>query len=247
METVLQPVWIWVSGLDLRLTAVLWANGVDDTERFIGSTDYDWLAASEARQLMELKQRVIDTARPMRHQASVSWGGKPHQLDLIVSPNLAEDGSVEGVTCVCFDITPGRDPLEGKRRVVEPADGLPAGVAANAQQANPDRIGGVVPLPSLHALRGPEGEVRLTKTEWLLLQSLLRERGHLLRHEALLSSVWGPGYEDEVSLLHDAVSRLRHRLRAAGACHDFIRTVHGVGYCLARRGSYTQAEAVELT
>ena len=115
-ETPLQPVWIWVSGLDLRLTAVLWANGVEDTERFIGSTDYDWLAAAEAKQLMDLKQSVIDTAQPMRHQASVSWGGKPHQLDLIVTPNIDAHGSVEGVTCVCFDITPNRDPMEGKRR-----------------------------------------------------------------------------------------------------------------------------------
>ena len=104
-----------------------------------------------------------------------------------------------------------------------------------------------MPVRSIHALRGPEGEVRLTKTEWLLLESLLRQRGQLLQHEALLTSVWGPGYEDEVSLLHDAVSRLRQRLRAAGACHDFIRTVHGVGYCLASRGSYAHTEAVELT
>lgn len=236
----IEPIWIWTCGLDLRVTAVLWANGAADIERFIGADDYKWLAAAEAKQLMDLKRRVIDAAAPMRHQANISWGGAEHTLDLIVTPNLDVHGQVEGITCCCFDLTAQPDPADRSlatgETTEEPVAGDRIDLAAGPDEA--DRIGGVVLVRSAHALRGPEGEIRLTKTEWLLLDCLLRRRGQLLQREDLLASVWGSGYEDEVSLLHDAVSRLRQRLRAAGVCHDFIRTVHGVGYCLELRGSF---------
>ncbi len=42
---------------------------------------------------------------------------------------------------------------------------------------------------------GPDGEeVRLTPTEWRLLEPLARQPGHLVTHEELLRSAWGPAY-----------------------------------------------------
>src|SRR5205823_6596197 len=84
-----------------------------------------------------------------------------------------------------------------------------------------------------HGLRGPSRSVRLTRTEWLLLDEMVQGRGRFLTHEELLSQIWGAGYEGQHRLLHDTVSRLRHRLREAGGSADCIETIHGVGYRLA--------------
>jgi DNA-binding winged helix-turn-helix (wHTH) protein len=224
----LRPAWVWTCGLDLRVTAVLYAQNVDDPERFIGHNDYDWLAASEAESLMERKRRAIDAAVPMRHRVIVSWAGQAHKLDLILTPNFDAQGAVENLTCVCFDLTPDLS----QSNSTEPWNDGASSVATDSAAAAVVTIGAIELCPPLHALRGPLREVRLTKTEWNLLECLVRERGQLVCHHDLLRSVWGPGYKDEVSLLHDAVSRLRQRLRAAGADCEFIRTVHGVGYCL---------------
>ena len=43
---------------------------------------------------------------------------------------------------------------------------------------------------------GGDGDVRLTPTEWHLLEILLRNPGKLLTQRQLLTEVWGPGYDD---------------------------------------------------
>ena len=52
---------------------------------------------------------------------------------------------------------------------------------------------------------GPDGDIRLTPTEWHLLEVLLRNPGKLLSHRQLLHDVWGPGVrqrEREPAALH---------------------------------------------
>lgn len=94
-------------------------------------------------------------------------------------------------------------------------------------------IGSVLVDESIHGLRGPGGDVVLTRLEWLLLCYFLDNKDRVLPREEVLEGVWGPGYRAESSLLHDTVSRLRQRLKAAGVDFDPIQTVHGVGYKLA--------------
>jgi DNA-binding response OmpR family regulator len=81
-------------------------------------------------------------------------------------------------------------------------------------------------------INGPQARVRLTRTEWTLLACLIERRGRALSHEELLEHVWGPEYAAATHLLHDAISRLRHRFQLAGVRRDPIETVHGVGYRL---------------
>lgn len=97
------------------------------------------------------------------------------------------------------------------------------------------RIGAAVLDESIHGLRGPAGDVVLTRLEWLLLLYLLENRGRVLTRSEILESVWGSAYSQDSSLLHDTISRLRQRLRAAGVSPDPIRTVYGVGYKLEPR------------
>jgi len=73
-------------------------------------------------------------------------------------------------------------------------------------------------------------EVRLTPTEYSLLQELVLNRGKVLTHRMLLSKVWGPEYGDEREYLHVFIGRLRKALEPDPEHPRYIVTVQGVGY-----------------
>ena len=56
------------------------------------------------------------------------------------------------------------------------------------------------------------GEVRLTPTEWHLLEVLVRHPGKLLSQRQLLTEVWGPGYADATGNLRLYMAQLRRKL-----------------------------------
>ena len=73
-------------------------------------------------------------------------------------------------------------------------------------------------------------EVRLTPTEFGLLQELTLNAGKVLTHMQLLQKVWGPEYRDENDYLHTYVRRLRLKLELDSSESGYILTVPGVGY-----------------
>lgn len=73
-------------------------------------------------------------------------------------------------------------------------------------------------------------EVRLTRTEYKLLQELVLNAGKVLTHTQLLHKVWGPEYYDDTQYLHVFVGRLRAKLEADPTNPRYIVTVPGVGY-----------------
>ncbi|GAA4084423.1 response regulator [Nocardioides kongjuensis] len=73
-------------------------------------------------------------------------------------------------------------------------------------------------------------EVRLTPTEWHLLEVLLRNPGQLLSQRRLLTEVWGPGYENAHGNLRLYVAQLRRKLEADPARPVHIRNEPGMGY-----------------
>ncbi len=73
-------------------------------------------------------------------------------------------------------------------------------------------------------------EVRLTPTEYNLLQELVLNAGKVLTHTYLLNKVWGPEYRDEREYLHVFVRRLRAKLEPAPTNPVYIMSVSGVGY-----------------
>jgi two-component system KDP operon response regulator KdpE len=74
-------------------------------------------------------------------------------------------------------------------------------------------------------------EVHLTPIEFDLLRVLVRNRGRLLTHRALLEEVWGHAYGDDVATLRTNIARLRRKLEPDGAHGPrYIRTDPGVGY-----------------
>ena len=75
-------------------------------------------------------------------------------------------------------------------------------------------------------------EVRLTPIEYGLLSMLMRNRGRLLTHRALLTEVWGPEYADATSVLRTHIANLRRKIEGPERARRFIRTDAGVGYRL---------------
>jgi len=79
--------------------------------------------------------------------------------------------------------------------------------------------------------------VRLTRTEWALLESLASHPGKLLTHGWLLEDVWGPGYTEDLDVLRVFVSQLRKKIEEDPSRPSMIITEPGVGYRWAVRPS----------
>jgi two-component system KDP operon response regulator KdpE len=73
-------------------------------------------------------------------------------------------------------------------------------------------------------------DVRLTPTEWHLLEVLLRHPGKLLSQKHLLSEVWGPGYENAGGNLRLYMAQLRRKLEPDPARPRFLLNEPGMGY-----------------
>ncbi len=73
-------------------------------------------------------------------------------------------------------------------------------------------------------------DVRLTKTEWALLETFARNRGKLLTHRWLLEAVWGAGYGEDVDVLRVFVSQLRKKVELDPRRPRAIVTESGIGY-----------------
>jgi two-component system KDP operon response regulator KdpE len=72
--------------------------------------------------------------------------------------------------------------------------------------------------------------VRLTPTEWHLLEALLRHPGKLLSQRQLLAEVWGPGYADATGNLRLYMAQLRRKLEPDPARPRWLLTEPGMGY-----------------
>jgi two-component system, OmpR family, KDP operon response regulator KdpE len=73
-------------------------------------------------------------------------------------------------------------------------------------------------------------EVRLTPTEWHLLEVLVRNPGRLISQRQLLLDVWGPGYETAYGNLRLYMAQLRRKLEAVPSRPRHFRNEPGMGY-----------------
>ena len=73
-------------------------------------------------------------------------------------------------------------------------------------------------------------EVRLTPTEWRLLQALATRPGQLVSQRQLLSDAWGPAYVRETHYLRVYVAGLRRKLEPDPSRPRHLLTEPGMGY-----------------
>jgi two-component system, OmpR family, KDP operon response regulator KdpE len=74
------------------------------------------------------------------------------------------------------------------------------------------------------------GNVRLTPTEWQVLEVLIRNAGRLVTQRQLLQEVWGPGYQNEANYLRVYMANLRRKLEPDPSAPQYLLTETGMGY-----------------
>lgn len=85
-----------------------------------------------------------------------------------------------------------------------------------------------------HAVILNGAKLELTPTEFRLLVALARRPGYAQTYEALLRSVWGPEYADDIDFLRVYVWRLRKKLEPDPEKPRWIQTERGFGYRLVQ-------------
>ena len=88
----------------------------------------------------------------------------------------------------------------------------------------------VIDLAAKTVTRAGGEAIRLTPTEWHLLEVLLRNPGKLLTQRQLLTEVWGPGYADASGNLRLYMAQLRRKLEPDPARPRWLLTEPGMGY-----------------
>jgi two-component system KDP operon response regulator KdpE len=86
-----------------------------------------------------------------------------------------------------------------------------------------------VDLSAHRVERGGE-EVKLTPTEWGLLEMLVRHPGKLVAQRQLLQEVWGPHYGEESNYLRVYMAQLRRKLEPEPSRPRYLLTEPGMGY-----------------
>jgi two-component system KDP operon response regulator KdpE len=79
-------------------------------------------------------------------------------------------------------------------------------------------------------VRQAGGEVRLTPTEWGLVEVLVRNAGKLVSQRQLLQEVWGPAYGEETNYLRVHMAHIRRKLEPDPSRPRYFITEPGMGY-----------------
>jgi two-component system KDP operon response regulator KdpE len=132
---------------------------------------------------------------------------------LVETPDFTVDLAAKKVTASVSRPTPSgttsrpqADSVTGRRVGVGPEGGGRAGVT------------------------GPVGEVRLTPTEWGLVEVLVRNAGKLVSRRQLLQDVWGPQYGEETNYLRVHMAHIRRKLEPDPSRPRYFITEPGMGY-----------------
>jgi len=115
-------------------------------------------------------------------------------------------------------------------------DELLARIRAALRRATPELEAPVVSMGrnsidlSAKRVTNEEGEVRLTPTEWQLLELLVRNAGKLVSQRQILQTVWGPAYTTETNYLRVYLAQLRRKLEDDPSRPRYLITEPGMGY-----------------
>ncbi|MFJ3877316.1 response regulator [Streptomyces sp. NPDC090077] len=149
---------------------------------------------------------------------------------LVLSARHSSDEKVEALDAGADDYVTkpfGMDELLARLRAAvrraEPATGT------GDDEVVVSTEGFTVDLAAKKAVR--EGrDVRLTPTEWHLLEVLVRNGGKLVSQKQLLQEVWGPSYGTETNYLRVYMAQLRRKLEADPSHPRHFITEPGMGY-----------------
>ncbi|MFE5908535.1 response regulator [Streptomyces wedmorensis] len=153
---------------------------------------------------------------------------------LVLSARQTSDEKVEALDAGADDYVTkpfGMDELLARLRAAvrraEPVGGAEDGVVVI------EAAGFTVDLAAKKVHRDGR-DVRLTPTEWHLLEVLVRNSGRLVSQKQLLQEVWGPSYGTETNYLRVYMAQLRRKLEADPSHPRHFVTEPGMGYRFER-------------
>jgi len=202
---------------------------------------YEVYAAGTASEALELAARhppdivILDLGLPDLDGVDVIHGlrGWTDAPIIVLSGRTDSTDKVEALDAGADDYVTkpfGMDELLARMRAVSRR----ASADADAPQVRLGEL--VVDLAARRVFRqsGPGGtggsDIRLTPTEWHLLEVLLRNPGKLMSQQQLLSDVWGQGYADATGNLRLYMAQLRRKLEPDPARPRWLLTEPGMGY-----------------
>ncbi|MER6141577.1 response regulator [Streptomyces sparsogenes] len=152
---------------------------------------------------------------------------------LVLSARQTSDEKVEALDAGADDYVTkpfGMDELLARlRAAVRRAE--PVGAVGDAAVVRTE--GFTVDLAAKRVTRDG-ADVRLTPTEWHLLEVLVRNTGRLVSQKQLLQEVWGPSYGTETHYLRVYMAQLRRKLEADPSHPRHFVTEPGMGYRFER-------------
>jgi two-component system KDP operon response regulator KdpE len=113
------------------------------------------------------------------------------------------------------------------RRASSPVPGAPTTDEADQVPITAGDL--VIDLGAMVVQRCGE-QVHLTRTEWSILDFLVRNRGRLVTRSQLLHHIWGPSERKETSYLRVYIAQLRHKLEKDPTHPQHLITEAGIGY-----------------
>jgi DNA-binding response OmpR family regulator len=212
---------------DRHMTAVLRKGLAEEGHSVaIASTGVDGLAEAEAA---EFDVIVLDVMLPGLDGLQVARrlrGAKRRTPILMLTARDTTADVVAGLDAGADDYLTkpfSFDELLARVRAVARRGPIVQGVAL--------RVGDLALDPATRDVTRAGDSLTLTRTEYSLLEFLMRRAGHVVAREALIDGVWGYDREIEDNTLDAFVRLLRQKVDGPGRTR-LIHTVRGVGYCL---------------
>jgi two-component system, OmpR family, KDP operon response regulator KdpE len=104
----------------------------------------------------------------------------------------------------------------------------------SADEAPTVQLDGVTVDLQQHRVFADDGaDIRLTPTEWQLLEILVRNPGRLVGQRELIRAIRGPNYDDATHYLRQFMAQLRRKIEADPARPRHLLTEPGMGYRFA--------------
>ncbi|MEU3983077.1 response regulator [Streptomyces sp. NPDC026672] len=203
---------------------------------------YEVDAAADGRSALELAASrhpdviVLDLGLPDMDGVEVIKGlrGWTRVPILVLSARHSSDEKVEALDAGADDYVTkpfGMDELLARlRAAVRRAEPVAGG---GEDEVLVETAGFTVDLAAKKVNRGGR-DVRLTPTEWHLLEVLVRNTGRLVSQKQLLQEVWGPSYGTETNYLRVYMAQLRRKLESNPSHPKHFITEPGMGYRFER-------------
>lgn len=208
--------------------AELLRKGLEE-EGFAVSVTFDGNDGLEAAENYEYDAIILDVMLPGKNGFEIArqlrQGGRQTRI-LMLTARDAEPDVIKGLNL-------GADDYLTKPFSFEVLLARLRAIIRRAPNLQPERlqIADIVLVPSTHEVYRGKERIILTRTEFNLLEYLMRNAGRVVSRNSLIEAVWGFDREIEDNTL-DAFIRLLRRKVDGRRKESMIRTVRGVGYTL---------------